>query len=77
MIKPEVRNCNMILNEQQQRHLHYNYVDKYEYLTGQEILPTQQLRQIQDAKFSYSSLVNAFEMIEKRDKKQVEGLKSL
>lgn len=77
MIKPEVRNCNMILNEQQERHLHYNYVDKYEYLTGQEILPTQQLRQIQDAKFSYSSLVNAFEMIEKRHKKQVEGLKSL
>lgn len=67
----------MILKEQQQRYLHYNHVDKYKYLTGQEILPTQQLRQIEDAKFSYSSLVKAFEMIEKRGEKQVEGLKSL
>ena len=45
-----MRDCNMILKEQQQRYLHYNHVDKYKYLTGQEILPTQQLRQIEDAK---------------------------
>ena len=33
--------------------------DKYEYLTGEEILPSQQHRIIQEAKFTYSPLGKA------------------
>ena len=36
-------------------------IDKYEYLTGEEILPPQQLRIIQEAKFTYCTLGKAFE----------------
>ena len=36
-------------------------IDKYEYLTGEEILPSNQQRIIQQAKFTYSPLVKAFE----------------
>ena len=36
-------------------------IDKYEYLTGEEILPSNQQQIIQQAKFSYSPLVKAFE----------------
>ena len=36
-------------------------IDKYEYLTGEEILPPDQRRVIEQAKFTYSSLGKAFE----------------
>ena len=36
-------------------------IDKYEYLTGEEILPSTQQQIIKQAKFSYSSLGKAFE----------------
>ena len=36
-------------------------IDKYEYLTGEEILPSDQQQIIQQAKFSYSPLGKAFE----------------
>ena len=36
-------------------------VDKYEYLTGEEILPSDQSRIIEQAKFTYSLLSKAFE----------------
>ena len=36
-------------------------IDKYEYLTGEEILPSGQSRIIEQAKFTYSPLVKAFE----------------
>ena len=36
-------------------------IDKYEYLSGEEILPSDQNRIIQQAKFAYSSLGKAFE----------------
>ena len=35
--------------------------DKYEYLTGEEILPSVQNRRIEQAKFTYSPLGKAFE----------------
>ena len=35
-------------------------IDKYEYLTGEEILPPDQRRVIEQAKFTYSSLRKAF-----------------
>ena len=36
-------------------------IDKYEYLLDEEILPSQQLRIIQEAKFSYSPLEKELE----------------
>ena len=36
-------------------------LDKYEYLTGEEILPSNQQQIIQQAKFTYSPLGQAFE----------------
>ena len=36
-------------------------IDKYEYLTGEEILPPDQRRVIEQAKFTYSPLGKAFE----------------
>ena len=36
-------------------------IDKYEYLTGEEILPSDQSRIIEQSKFTYSRLGKAFE----------------
>ena len=56
-------------------------IDKYEYLTGKEILPSNQQQIIGQAKFTYSPLGKAFEKqiktIEDQDKKQVEALNTL
>ena len=52
--------------------------DKYEYLTGEEILPSNQQQIIQQAKFTYSPLGKAFEnqikTIEDQGKKQVKAI---
>ena len=37
-----------------------NKIDKYEYLTGEEILPSNQQQIIEQAKFTYSPLGKAF-----------------
>ena len=56
-------------------------LDKYEHLTGEEILPSNQQQIIQQAKFTYSPLGKAFEKqtktIEDQGKKQVVALESL
>ena len=56
-------------------------IDKYEYLTGEEILPSNQQQIIEQAKFTYSPLGKAFhkqtKTIEDQGKKQVDALKSL
>ena len=53
-------------------------IDKYEYLTGDEILPSDQSRIIEQAKFTYSPLSKTFEKqvkkIEEQGKKQMEIL---
>ena len=58
-----------------------NKIGKYEYLTGEEILPFNQKQIIKQAKFTYSPLGKAFEKqiktIEDQEKKQVEVLKDL
>ena len=36
-------------------------IDKYEYFTGEEILPSNQKQMIKQAKFTYSLLEKAFE----------------
>ena len=56
-------------------------IDKYEYLTGEEILPLDQRQIIEQAKFTYSPLGKAFEKqiktIEDQRNKQVEALEIL
>ena len=53
-------------------------LDKYEYLTGEEILPSNQQQIIQQAKFTYSPLVKALEKqrktIEDQGEKPLESL---
>ena len=53
-------------------------IDKYEYLTGEEILPSNQQRIIQQAKFNYSPLGKVFEKqiktIKDQGKKQVKAI---
>ena len=55
--------------------------DKYEYLTGEQILPSNQQQIIQQAKFNYSSLGKALEKqrrtIKDQGEKQVVALESL
>ena len=56
-------------------------IHKYEYLTGEDILPSNQQQIIEQAKFSYSTLRKAFEKdtktIEDQGKKQVDALEKL
>ena len=53
-------------------------IDKYEYLTGEEILPSTQQQIIQQAKFNYSPLGKALEKqiktVEDQLKKQVKAI---
>ena len=55
-------------------------IHKYEYLTGEDILPSNQQQIIEQAKFTYSPLGKALEKqiktIEDQGKKQVDALKS-
>ena len=55
--------------------------NKYEYLTGEEILPSNQKQIIDQAKFTYSPLGKAFEeqikTIKDQGEKQVEAFESL
>ena len=54
-------------------------IQKYEYLTGEDILPSNQQKMIEQAKFTYSPLGKAFEKqiktIKDQRKKQVDALK--
>ena len=56
-------------------------IHKYEYLTGEDILPSNQQKIIEQAKFTYSPMGKAFEKkirrIEDQGEKQVDALKSL
>ena len=57
-----------------------NKFNKYEYLTGEEILPSNQKQMIQQAKFTYSPLSKAFEKqiktIEKQREKQIKAIQN-
>ena len=56
-------------------------IDKYEYLTGEKILPSNQRQIIEQATFTYSALEKAFEKqtktLEDQGKKQVDSLTAL
>ena len=53
-------------------------IDKYEYLTGEQILPSNQQQIIEQAKFTYSPLGKAFEKqtktIEDKGEKQIKAI---
>ena len=53
-------------------------IDKYEYLTGEEILPSNQQQIIEQAKFTYPPLGKAFEKqtktIEDQGEKQIKAI---
>ena len=55
-------------------------IDKYEYLTGEEILPSNQQQIIEQAKFTYSPLGKAFEKqiktIEDQEEKQIKAIQN-
>ena len=63
MIRPEMKNNNMILTEKLPKYLlcHQIKFTKYEYLTAEEILPSNQKQMTQQPKFTYSPLGKAFE----------------
>ena len=56
-------------------------LDKYEYLTGKDLLPSDQQQIIEQTKFTYSPLGKAFDKqiktIEDQGKKQVDALNTL
>ena len=74
-----MKNYNMILTEKQQALLS-NKIDKYEYSTGEEILPSDQSRIMEQAKFTQSTLGKAFEKqtktIEGQGKKQIDVIRN-
>ena len=70
---------NMILTEAAKiSALSSGKIDYYEFLTVEEILPFDQSRIIEQAKFTYSPLGKAFEkqtkMVEKQGKKQTDAI---
>ena len=66
MIRLEMKNYNMMITEKQPKFIKAKVkssgkIHKYEYLTGQEILPSNQQQIIEQARFTYSSFGKAFE----------------
>ena len=72
MIRLEMKNCNMTLTEKRQQNRQQKEaakisalwswkIEECEYLTGKEILPSDQSRMIEQAKFTYSPFDKAFE----------------
>ena len=51
----------LIQKQQKKSALSFGKIEKYEYLKGEKILPPDQRRVIEQAKFSYSPLGKAFE----------------
>ena len=85
MIKLEMKKYNMILVEKLIKYLLYHKKkkkkDKYEYLTGEDTLPSNKQQIIEQGNFSYTNLGKAFEKqikaIKDQGEKQVEALNTL
>ena len=77
MIRLEIKNYNMILTERSSRNISITSekIDKYEYLTDEEMLLPDQRRAIAQGTFTYSPLGKALEKqiktIEKQGEKQI------
>ena len=63
-IKDEKLQCNINREAAEISALSSSKIDKYQYLTGEKILPYSQSRIIEWAKYAYSSLEKAIETIE-------------
>ena len=78
MIRLETKNYGMILTEKQPK---YQLHHQLKYLTGEDILPSNQQQIIEQARFTYSPLVKAFEkqtkIIEDKEQKQIDAIESL
>ena len=79
MIKIEMKNYSMILTEKQwKKALSSGKIDNHESLTGEEILPPDKRRVIEQAKFTYSPLGKALEnqikTIEDQGETQIKAL---
>ena len=67
MIRLEIKKLQFDINRKAAKYQLYHLtklmskIDKYEYLTGKEILPYNQHQIIEQAKFTYSPLRKAFE----------------
>ena len=59
MIRVQTKKYNTILTEKQQKYQHYHQ-DNYEFFAGEELLPFDHKRTIEQAKFIYSPLDKAF-----------------
>ena len=78
-----MKNCNILLTEKQEKYqlsaLSSGKTDKYEYLTGEQILPPDKRRVIEQAKLAYFPLGKAFgkqiKTIEEEDKNQIKVIK--
>ena len=83
MIRLEMKNCKYNINREEAKisTLSSGKIDKYEFLTGEEILLSDQSRIIEQANFTYSLLGKKFEKqirtIEDQEIKEVEALKTL
>ena len=80
MIRLEMKDFNMTLTEKLQISVWWSCkIDKYRYLTGEEILPFNQKRITEQAKFTYSPLGKDFEKqtkaIEDQGEEQVKAIK--
>ena len=69
-----MKSFNTILIEKQQEYQHYHQVKKAE---GKEILPSDQSRMIERAKFTYSPLGKAFENKQKRSESKDSSIWSI
>ena len=80
-IKDEKLQYNIIREAAKISALSSGKLHKYEYLTGENILPSNQQQMIEQTKFTYSSLGKAFDKkiktIEDQGKKQVDALEKL
>ena len=78
-----MKNYSMILRGKQLKYqlYHQEKFTKYEYLTGQDILPSNEQQIIEQAKFTYSPLEKAFKKqiktIEYQGSKQADALHTL
>ena len=79
-IKDEKLQCNINIEAGKISSLLSGKIDKYEYLAGKEILPSDQSRMIEQANFTYSPLWKALEKqtktIKDQGEKQVKAIKN-
>ena len=74
-IRDEKRQCDINREAAKVSVLSPVKIDKYEYLTGEEILPSDQSRIIEQARFTYSLVGKAFEKQKKTIEEQAKKKK--